>query len=125
VGCVVLCAETGRTLGTGYNTPSVGFTKDEIDWNASRPTVPNEWIDSKFPYVQHAAVMGMITARGKLNGKMILILNSHPCHECAITMACGGDVVKVIYRNPPKGVSENAAVSIMKRAGIESEQLHV
>ncbi|KAF8367281.1 hypothetical protein PRIPAC_85110, partial [Pristionchus pacificus] len=86
VGCVVLCAETGKTLGTGYNRPSKGFSNDEIDWNASRPTVPQEWIDSKFPYVQHAGVMALMTARSKFDVPMILILNNFPCHECASTM---------------------------------------
>lgn len=79
--------------------------------NASRPTVPQEWIDSKFPYVQHAGVMALMTARSKFDGfpttvtpsliplvvpgSMILILNNFPCHECALTMVIGEDVVKV------------------------------
>lgn len=54
-----------KSIGYGIPIDSSQIYRNQ---NASRPTVPQEWIDSKFPYVQHAGVMALMTARSKFDG---------------------------------------------------------
>ncbi|GMT28057.1 hypothetical protein PFISCL1PPCAC_19354, partial [Pristionchus fissidentatus] len=125
VGSIVVCAETAKIIASGYNAPSKGYSAEDIDWNPSRPRVHNTWIESKLPFIQHSGVMALLEARAKSDGPKVLCFKQAPCHECAITMVAGDDVVKVLYRIPPKGESQKAAMEILKRAGIKVEQLVV
>jgi dCMP deaminase len=107
VGAIIV-SPTHRIIATGYN----GFPA-----NCDDDLLPNLRPD-KYPFVIHAEVNAIVSAKQDLSGCMIYVTHS-PCHDCAKTIIASG-IKKVIFRQIYKNADTDFILNFLKTFQVES-----
>ena len=81
-----------RVVGLGYNGFPYGCEDEEFPWDRD-----GEFLETKYPYVVHAELNAILSAKGRdLTGCSIYITSS-PCNECMKAIIQSG-ITRVVYR---------------------------
>ena len=86
--CVV--NQIGQIIATGYNGLPRGLNDDEFPWARD-----GEYLDTKYPYVAHAELNAILSARTNLENCRIYT-TLFPCAECAKIIIQAG-IKEIIY----------------------------
>ncbi|WP_253301486.1 deoxycytidylate deaminase [Spiroplasma endosymbiont of Phyllotreta cruciferae] len=86
--CVV--NKIGQIIATGYNGLPRGLNDDEFPWARD-----GEYLDTKYPYVAHAELNAILSARTNLENCRIYT-TLFPCAECAKIIIQAG-IKEIIY----------------------------
>lgn len=117
VGCCIVDKEN-RILSIGYNGAPNNFPDDNLPWAREGENIN----DTKYPYVVHSELNGILNYRGSkkdlVNARLYVTL--FPCNECAKAIVQSG-IKEVIYLDDKyNGTDENiAAKLILDTCGIK------
>ena len=103
----------------GYNGLPKGCSDDEFPWEKE-----GEMLNTKYPFVVHAELNAILSAKGKdLSGCKIYVA-LFPCNECAKAIIQSG-ISEVVYLSDKYANTDSVKASKMmfKCAGVELRQL--
>lgn len=113
VGCVIV-KNDNSIASLGYNGFPRNTKNGDFNWIGK-----GEWINTKYPYVVHAEMNALLSAKGidLTNCKVYVTLA--PCNECAKAMVQAGIKEVVYYNDKHKDMDVfRAGKIILKKAGI-------
>lgn len=92
VGCCIV-SKDNRILSVGYNGAPNGFDDDKFPWGRE-----GNFVDTKYAYVCHSELNGILNYRGSHNDLVDARIYVHyfPCNECAKAIIQAG-IKEVIY----------------------------
>ncbi|WP_368487068.1 cytidine/deoxycytidylate deaminase family protein [Spiroplasma sp. DGKH1] len=103
--CVV--NEIKQIIATGYNGLPRGLNDDEFPWDRE-----GEYLQTKYPYVAHAELNAILSAKVDLSGCQIYT-TLFPCSGCTKIIIQAG-ITEVIYDNDKYDQTEdNQAAKLM------------
>lgn len=115
----------GRIISAGYNGTPKGWNDDEFPW-LNDTSIGYE--NTKYPYVIHAEVNGIMNYSGPLSDfrGSTLYVTLFPCSDCARYLASVG-VKKIVYLNDDRKYSKDGSLDtnnkcskiLLKQSGIE------
>ncbi|WP_026389535.1 deoxycytidylate deaminase [[Acholeplasma] multilocale] len=118
VGAVVV-NKLNQIISTGYNGFPRGVDDDSFPWDNAE----GDWGDLKYPYVAHAELNAIVSARADLTD-CDLYVTLFPCNECTKIVLQSG--IKKIYFMEDKYHDSKECVASRKMldaAGVVYEQL--
>ncbi|ATZ21635.1 deoxycytidylate deaminase [Mesoplasma tabanidae] len=86
----ILVNNLNQIISTGYNGFPRGVDDDKFPWSRE-----GEWIDTKYPYVAHAELNAIVSARTNLTDSDVYV-TLFPCNECTKIIIQAG-IKKVFY----------------------------
>ncbi|AAT75744.1 deoxycytidylate deaminase [Mesoplasma florum L1] len=115
----ILVNNLNQIISTGYNGFPRGVNDDEFPW-----TREGEWIDTKYPYVAHAELNAIVSARTNLTDSDVYV-TLFPCNECTKIIIQAG--IKKVYYLEDKYKDSNevkASKRMLDAAKIEYKQIN-
>ncbi|AVN64443.1 MULTISPECIES: deoxycytidylate deaminase [Mesoplasma] len=115
----ILVNNLNQIISTGYNGFPRGVNDDEFPW-----TREGEWIDTKYPYVAHAELNAIVSARTNLTDSDVYV-TLFPCNECTKIIIQAG--IKNVYYLEDKYKDSNevkASKRMLDSAKIEYKQIN-
>lgn len=118
VGCCIV-DKAKRILSTGYNGFPYGCDDDEYPWKREGCCAS----ETKYPYVVHAELNGILNARGKDLSGATLYVCLFPCNECAKAIIQAG-ISEVVYLSDKYAHDEMTKISrrMLTSAGVKLRQ---
>ncbi|AVN59005.1 deoxycytidylate deaminase [Mesoplasma florum] len=115
----ILVNNLNQIISTGYNGFPRGVNDDEFPW-----TREGEWIDTKYPYVAHAELNAIVSARTNLTDSDVYV-TLFPCNECTKIIIQAG-IKKVYYLEDKYKDSDEVKASkrMLDAAKIEYKQIN-
>lgn len=115
----ILVNNLKQIISTGYNGFPRGVGDDKFPW-----TRDGEWIDTKYPYVAHAELNAIVSARTNLTNCDVYV-TLFPCNECTKIIIQAG-ISKVYYLEDKYSDSKEVQASkrMLDAAKIEYKQIH-
>ncbi|ATQ35545.1 deoxycytidylate deaminase [Mesoplasma entomophilum] len=115
----ILVNKLNQIISTGYNGFPRGVDDDKFPW-----TREGEWIDTKYPYVAHAELNAIVSARTNLTDCDVYV-TLFPCNECTKIIIQAG-IKKVFYlEDKYKDSNEvKASKKMLDAAQIEYKQIN-
>ncbi|AVN63768.1 cytidine deaminase [Mesoplasma florum] len=115
----ILVNNLNQIISTGYNGFPRGVNDDEFPW-----TREGEWIDTKYPYVAHAELNAIVSARTNLTDSDVYV-TLFPCNECTKIIIQAG--IKKVYYLEDKykdSIEVKASKRMLDAAKIEYKQIN-
>ncbi len=104
-----MLTKLGKLLPTGYNGLPRGLNDDDFPWEHARE---GEYLETKYPYVAHAELNAILSARTNLENCRIYT-TLFPCVECTKIIIQAG-IKEVIYDDEKyEGRDDNQAAKRM------------
>ncbi|ATZ18070.1 deoxycytidylate deaminase [Mesoplasma melaleucae] len=115
----ILVNNLKQIISTGYNGFPRGVDDDKFPW-----TRDGEWIDTKYPYVAHAELNAIVSARTNLTNCDVYV-TLFPCNECTKIIIQAG-ISKVYYLEDKYSDSKEVQASkrMLEAAKIEYKQIN-
>ena len=106
-----------KIVGIGYNGFPTGISDDDLPWSRD-----GGFLDTKYPYVCHAEMNGILNSTQSLKGCSMYV-TLFPCNECAKLIIQSG-IQAVIYLSDKYSNQDNIKASkiLLGKAGIATKQ---
>lgn len=104
--------EKGRIISVGYNGSPNMWDDDEFPWGRD---IKNGEVNTKYPYVIHAEMNGILNYNGSSDdfNNSTLYVTLFPCSNCAKFLAQKG-IKKIVYLSDKyKGTEDNTCAKIL------------
>lgn len=118
VGCVIV-DNLNISIATGYNGLPRGCDNNKYSWSRE-----GKFLDTKYPYVEHAEKNAIHNRGTNLLKGARLYVTLHPCSDCAKSIIQNG-IIEVIYLSDKYAETDDtiAAKRMFKDCGVKTRQL--